>query len=213
MHLLIALSLSSLLSASLAIHAEYQQRARQLYLFKPLTTILIWYLAFRRPAGGAVFYHYAILIGLGFSLAGDIFLMFPQRYFLAGLGSFLLGHLAYIAAFVSINGPQISLWWLLPGLGYASGVLLFLRGKLGSLKFPVLAYMLVILLMAGQALELWSVSRSPLALCGAGGALLFLFSDTALAINRFHHPYRDSPLVVLGSYYCAQWLIALSIGG
>lgn len=211
--MLSTLSLSILISASLAIHAEYKQRARQLYLFKPLTTILIWYLAFRRPAGGATFYHYAIMIGLGFSLGGDILLMFPKRYFLAGLVSFLLGHLAYITAFASVNGPQISLWWVLPGLGYASGILLFLRGKLEAMKYPVLAYMLVILLMAGQALELWSASRSPLALCGAVGALLFLFSDTALAINRFHHQYRDSPLVVLGSYYCAQWLIALSIGG
>ncbi|MEA3309198.1 MAG: lysoplasmalogenase [Chloroflexota bacterium] len=211
--MLAAFSLGILISASITIHAEYKHRARQLYIFKPLTTALIWVFALQRPADGATLYHYAILTGLGFSLGGDIFLMFPQRYFLAGLASFWLGHLAYSTAFASINGPQISLWWLLPGLGYASGVLLFLRGKLGPMKFPVLAYMLVILLMAGQALELWSASRSPLALCGAGGALLFLFSDTALAINRFHHQYRDSPLVVLGSYYCAQWLIALSIGG
>src|SRR5438445_6209510 len=37
----------------------------------------------------------ALLLGL----AGDVFLMLPRDYLIAGLVSFLLGHLAYIAGF------------------------------------------------------------------------------------------------------------------
>ena len=42
-----------------------------------------------------------ILAGLVFSLAGDVFLMLPSDQFMAGLVSFLIAHLFYIAAFTA----------------------------------------------------------------------------------------------------------------
>src|SRR5262249_31512938 len=39
------------------------------------------------------------------SLAGDVFLMLPKDLFVAGLGSFLLAHLAYVAAFNTSPPP------------------------------------------------------------------------------------------------------------
>ena len=64
---------------------------------KALTTILIIAYAARRGRGDA--YARAILAGLVASLAGDVFLLWPQQGFLPGLVSFLVAHLAYLYAF------------------------------------------------------------------------------------------------------------------
>ncbi|MGB3713941.1 MAG: lysoplasmalogenase family protein, partial [Candidatus Promineifilaceae bacterium] len=44
------------------------------------------------------------------------------------------------------------------------------------------------------------------------GAIFFVISDTALAFNRFNAPIAQASLIVLATYYLAQWLIALSTG-
>ena len=44
-----------------------------------------------------------------------------------------------------------------------------------------------------------------------GGATAFVVSDAALAFDRFRGPLRAAPLAILGSYFPAQWLIALSV--
>jgi hypothetical protein len=77
---------SGLLPASLA------------FIFKPLTTLLV--IAHAWPRGAAAPRQQRLIrIGLMLSLAGDVFLLWPRQGFLPGLVSFLLAHLAYIAAF------------------------------------------------------------------------------------------------------------------
>ena len=94
-----------IISAALAIWGEYRGSRWQVYVFKPLTTLFVIWLAFVQPLDPVVnynwLYKWLIVIGLVFCLGGDIFLMLPERFFIAGLVSFLLGHLFYIAAFVS----------------------------------------------------------------------------------------------------------------
>ncbi|MBI4763489.1 MAG: hypothetical protein HY787_02635 [Deltaproteobacteria bacterium] len=40
---------------------------------------------------------------------------------------------------------------------------------------------------------------------------MFIASDTALGINRFRFPFEWSTLIVLGTYFPAQWFIARSV--
>jgi uncharacterized membrane protein YhhN len=79
------------------------------------------------------------------------------------------------------------------------------------MKLPVVIYMLVILLMAWQALSRWmgtGQAGSAPAFCGA---LLFTASDSVLALNRFRGRIRHAQFYILSTYFTAQWLIALSI--
>lgn len=76
-----------------------------------------------------------------------------------------------------------------------------------ELRLPVAAYVLVIALMAAQAVGRALVRASRAARCVAYGALLFMLSDTLLAVDRFVHPLAWAGLGVLGTYYAAQWLI------
>ena len=57
----------------------------------------------------------------------------------------------------------------------------------------------------------WLAVEEAGALLACLGAVLFVASDSALAVNRFRRPFAASQLVVLGTYFSAQWLIALSI--
>jgi uncharacterized membrane protein YhhN len=139
--------------------------------------------------------------------------MLPQDRFIPGLVSFLLAHLAYIAAFIRAAARPVSgtsVLPLIPLLAYGFAVFAILRPHLGPLMVPVLAYMLVILVMAWRAIEYARQYPTPGPLAAALGALLFVISDSALALNRFARPYRAGQAVVFGTYFAAQWLIALS---
>jgi uncharacterized membrane protein YhhN len=135
--------------------------------------------------------------------------MVPGDRFVAGLASFLVAHLLYIAAFASEKGglrnPAAA---TTVGL-FAVAMLAFLWPDLGALRVPVGAYVTVIGLMGWQAFARWG--HSPGAELAALGAMSFLVSDSALAIGRFRGEFSGGTLLVLCSYWLAQWLIARSV--
>jgi uncharacterized membrane protein YhhN len=90
----------------------------------------------------------------------------------------------------------------------AAGMAVFLFPYLGPvLKVAVPAYALVISLMAAQAIGRAAVVRDPASVAVAAGAVLFMASDTLLAINKFALPLPMAQFWVLGTYYAAQVLI------
>ncbi len=206
-----ALSVAALLTALVHIRAEHTGPRWRVYVCKPLTTGLILLLALQMDGPVSSFYRNAVAAGLVFSLAGDVFLMLPQNRFAFGLGSFLVGHFFYIAAFTSVQGFQVSLVCLAPFLLGAAVVYAMLLPHLGKLWLPVLVYVLAILVMAWQAAERWERVQDVSSLLAVAGALFFVVSDSALAFNRFRAPFRSAQGLVLGTYYTAQWLIALSV--
>lgn len=205
------LSLLALSTALLHIFAEYQGKRRLVYLAKPVTTTLLLIIAVVAPQPMSTFYQVAIVIGLLFSLAGDIFLMLPADRFLAGLVSFLLAHLCYITAFASVLRTWRLSWWGVPVILFAGGVYWLLRPHVGAMRLPVLIYMAIISLMAWLAISLYFQRGEGWALAAAVGAVLFVISDAALALNHFRQRFWSAQLLVLGSYYVAQWLIAMSV--
>ncbi|MCJ7773922.1 MAG: lysoplasmalogenase, partial [Desulfobacterales bacterium] len=106
-----------------------------------------------------------LLTGLIFCAGGDLFLALPQkRMFIAGLVSFLLGHVFYIAAFFHV--AQINpLTWVGSALAViASGwVYVWLRPHLGKMNLPVIIYILVITAMVAGAFSILGDSRIRLA--------------------------------------------------
>jgi uncharacterized membrane protein YhhN len=208
----ILLTLIILLSAIVEIWAKAQKRNRLVYVFKPLTTLLILGLALVSSTPPTPFYRWAVVLGLLLSTAGDIFLMLPGDRFLPGLGSFLLAHLAYIAAFTVGRDAFPRLLPLLPWALYGLLIFSLLRSHFGRMLLPATVYLVIILVMAWSALSAWAAQPSPGTLLALAGAVLFVVSDSALAWRRFRHKFRGADLVVMATYYAAQWLIALSAG-
>lgn len=146
------------------------------------------------------------------SLAGDVFLM-GQGLFIAGLVSFLLAHLCYIALF-RVGVPWLGSRPALAGtvlLGAGMYAFLWQGGLPADLRVPVAVYVLAIALMAAQAWARWRQLASRPALCVALGASCFMLSDSLLATNRFVQPLPWAPLWVLASYYAAQALIVIGM--
>ena len=131
-------------------------------------------------------------------------------WFLAGLATFFIGHILYIYAFRHVARKSVPIWIAIPLLLYGIGMALWIAvpqlmdGQL-ILGIAIIAYIGIILAMGWMAIR----TRLKLAIIGA---LLFMFSDSILAIDRFVSdiPYRDA--FVMLTYYAAQVFIAASIG-
>ena len=157
-----------------------------------------------------------IVIGLLFCLGGDVFLALPQdRMFLLGLISFLLGHVCYVIGFVWISGPSgMTLIGAIVTIVLGVVVYLWLKPHLGSMKIPVIAYILVISLMFIGAWSVLGMPQQPLAarLSIFVGAACFYISDIFVARDRFLKNAFTNRLLGLPLYYTAQFMIAFSIG-
>jgi uncharacterized membrane protein YhhN len=187
-------------SALLEIAAETTGHRRSVYLLKPLTTGLIVVLAATTPQAVSGFYRTTVVLGLLFSVAGDVFLMLPGDRFVQGLASFLVAHICYIVAFSSVAGSLSALGGLFL-LGWGAFLLGVLWARLGAYRVPVAVYAVVLLMMA------WTAIAARVAV----GALLFVASDSALALERFGRKHRWAQTMVLSTYFAAQLLIALSV--
>ncbi len=199
-----------IVSAVICLVGEYLDSAILVYVGKPLATIAVLLLAARSPTPVSARYRALIGAGLVCSLAGDVFLMLPSDQFIAGLTSFLVAHLCYIAAFAGNGGglrdPKAAAVFIV-----ALGMLTVLWPTLGALRLPVVVYVSVIATMAWQAIARWRRLGSTDAATAAAGATVFLVSDSTLALRKFRGDFPASALVVLGTYWVAQWCIAQSV--
>ena len=180
-------------------------------VFKPLTMVLAIALVATRPrAPGFARFDALLMAALAFSLLGDVFLMLPGR-FIPGLVVFLIAHLCYVALLRQGVGwlPRPAALAATLGVGAAIYALLF-PGLDPVLKGAVAAYVVVIAVMAAQAIGRAAALRDPASLAVAIGAVFFMASDTLLALNRFWQPLPMAQFWVLATYYVAQTLIAVN---
>jgi uncharacterized membrane protein YhhN len=152
--------------------------------------------------------------GIIFSWAGDVILEFSKvtaNIFVAGLICFLLAHIMYLTVFITTPGKNsisgYRLWLLLPVMIYGIALVTFLYGDLAQMKLPVIIYAIVILSMLSGAINRKEkVNRRSYWLVLAG-AILFVISDSAIAVNKFSLPFESSGIVIMSTYILAQYLI------
>ena len=153
-----------------------------------------------------------LLAGLVLSWCGDMFLLgTTQRFFLAGLISFLLAHIAYVVAF-SVNGLNVkwSIAAFLPVAALSILVAVWLTPYLpADMIVPVRAYTFVISLMVVTAIGAKGAGGTWLIPLGAA---LFYFSDLSVAAGQFVEPAFPNYVWGLPFYYAGQTLLALSAG-
>src|SRR5699024_6356102 len=150
--------------------------------------------------------HYFVLIGLFFSMIGDATL----NWFVVGLTFFLIGHLAYIYAFLqwqAFKKSHLLLLVILLPYGIWIGwqvVINLIDQDLSGLIAPVLLYILVILMMGFVAF----LTKNYFIFIGA---VLFILSDSILAWNRFVEEVEFSGILIMSTYYLAQFALATSL--
>ena len=188
---------------------------RAKYITKPLVMIVL--IAWLSLNGGWQYPAMFFMAGAVFSLLGDVWLMLPGNYFLAGLVSFLLAHLLYIIGF-SVETPVFTPLLILLSI-LVIGIAVFMTRRIRQgvfrktgarrIRWSVTLYSIVITIMFLFVLATigkpgWEpVNYLSIAL----GGLLFYLSDTLLAYDRFVTSIRHGRLFVRITYHVGQILL------
>jgi uncharacterized membrane protein YhhN len=157
------------------------------------------------------------LSALLFSWGGDVLLLFvplDASFFMAGLCAFLIAHFFYLYCLWQIRKAQqipFRPLLLLPVMLFGAAFCYLLWPHLGNFRIPVLIYGAILCLMLFSALQL-GFSRKNNRLI-AGGAALFVLSDSFLAWNKFHTPFSGADVLIMLSYGMAQYFLCAGIGG
>jgi uncharacterized membrane protein YhhN len=176
------------------------------YVAKPAVLVaLIAAAAALVPADGAV--RTAMVIGLTLGLIGDVLLMLDR--FVPGAAAFLLGHVAYVVAFLMV---PLFITALVVG-AILLALLLFicagpiLRGA-GERAPSMRAIVSVYLVALGAVLVLGSGTAVA---ATAAGVALFAVSDALLAYGRFVGPAPGGRVLVHITYHLGQALLVISL--
>ena len=176
-------------------------------------TLLISLIAFfsQRGLKTLLYPQKLFLFGLIFSFLGDV-LLIGDNYFVFGLGAFLIAQIAYTFAFYRSNFNQKGWVQKKPVLAavvftYTVLMIYFLKDDVGNLLPAIVIYASVISLMLLAAINRKGVAQKESFTLVTYGALLFVISDTFLAINKFSEPFYLANIAVMLTYGLAQYLL------
>lgn len=151
-------------------------------------------------------HHYLLVLGLLFCMLGD----YSLQWFVIGLFSFLVGHVFYIFAFNlrrrkrPINktiGIAIIVYGIIMAIIMINALI---KGNESGLIFPVILYIIVISIMVWTA---WLTKHIWLMV----GSFCFLISDSILSLSLFVGSIQGETLLVMSTYYGAQFCFARSM--
>jgi uncharacterized membrane protein YhhN len=161
-----------------------------------------------------------LILALFFSWGGDVLLMkSDEMFFILGLVSFLISHVFYIFTFrqfreeddaEALHGLQ-KVRFAFPVILYGTGLVIILLPHLGELVTPVIIYALVLTLMVLNALFRYKRTSASSFTMVFSGAILFMISDSLLAINKFLEPINYSGIWIMSTYISAQFLIVTGL--
>lgn len=182
---------------------------------KPL---IIPFLAAYYVAGTVPYRSKPLYIALLFCWIGDVSLMFVslnEIWFMIGLVAFLLGHLFYILTYRQHRSesseaelmPFQKMRFSLPVVLAGTGLVTILFPVLGGLKIPVIIYATTIIVMVMNAIFRFGRTNNKSFWFVMLGAILFMVSDSVLAINKFLGAIEMGGVYIMLTYISAQYFI------
>lgn len=181
---------------------------------KPLLMPLLLFYVYRSSIGKTSLRILLLSVALLFSWFGDLVLMQKSSdlYFMAGIGLFLLAQITYILVLKKSNyqQPRLDGKKLAPFVVY-TGLLFYFLLPAGDFTLPILVYGLVIMVMAIMArLREGNTSQDSFRLAFLG-SVLFVLSDSVLAINAFGSPIPYSGVWIMSTYCAAQYFLVMGL--
>lgn len=190
------------------------------FFSKPLILIglILYFYQVTKPIASTLL-RKSVLSALIFSWIGDVLLMWPEL-FVFGLGAFLMAHVSYLIGFkvaqktanklVPMNFLKLFVYNL-PIYFSAAFIYYLIYPNLGSLKIPVILYILVIVSMLSTARDRFGkVNPSSFWQVFVGGSLFFV-SDGIIALSRFYQDFPEAGILIMGTYAVGQLLIVMGI--
>ncbi|WP_157730164.1 lysoplasmalogenase [Tenacibaculum jejuense] len=176
------------------------------FIFKPLITstlVALYLVSVTKP-------NFWYVSALFFSFWGDVLLLFPEDFFVLGLLSFLITHVIYIkiiSGFIKKIKLGTKMFSFLAFLIYFSAIIFLIQNNLKELFFPVIMYGIVISLFGTTALLNYINNKTTESLWLFIGALIFILSDTILALHKFYSPQPIFLNSIMITYIVAQFYI------
>jgi len=179
------------------------------FVTKPLLTILLMFFVLTSHGNMKSPYLRRLMLALLFSFGGDVLLMFDSQ-FLTGLGSFLLAHVFYILFFLKIRYsnnpvPMCKFPIIFLHAAFLISFILFLLPHLGALKIPVIIYALALSITVQSSIHAFNLKWQSAGWYCIIGAVLFLISDSLIALGKFYQPLPANGVLVMVTYGLAQW--------
>jgi uncharacterized membrane protein YhhN len=166
--------------------------------------------------------HRIIFAALLCSWAGDTVLELPhvldrpqlnEILFMAGLLCFMATHVFYFTVFCLTPGKNYAVQkfirFILPVLIYGALLLYLMYDDLGAMRIPVIIYTVVLLAMLAAAINRYKKVNNLSYYLVLAGAILFVLSDSLLAVNKFSHPFSASSPLIMSTYVAGQFLIVI----
>jgi len=182
-----------------------------LFVFKPLILLSLLVLYVVSVSKRNKVY----ILALVFSFFGDVFLLFSgELYFITGLISFLIAHILFIRIVLKrIQKTVISklIVSIIPFLVLLILLISILYKSLNELLIPVIIYGITITIFGVVSLLDYLNTKSTKSLLMLIGAIIFIISDSILAINKFHTSTEIFSVMVMVSYVIAQYFIYRSM--
>jgi len=157
------------------------------------------------------------VLALIFSWVGDVSLMYQNNnpmYFLIGLSAFAVAQILYIFSFSRARYNNETVLSMGRQFGYSIPFVLIglvllwnLVPEAGDLAYPLIVYALLLLAMVIASILRMEQTNQPSFNQLFFGAILFLLSDSLLAMNKFLMPMENSGLFIMLTYLLAQWNI------
>lgn len=157
-------------------------------------------------------------LALILSFIGDSLLIFTDHhplFFMLGLGAFMIAHLVYI--FLNLNlieteDRKLKFHWSdILFAAYGLFMFRFVRPNLGEMMIPTLIYTVVICMMGITAAKRFRRSSKQSFILVLSGAMVFMVSDSLLAIDKFYQSFAQADLLIMLTYITGQFLIVRGI--
>lgn len=207
--------------AAIEVFAEATQNDLLRFIFKPLLMVILIAFYIKSMEGGWNKIHKIMVAAFAFSWVGDVALMFVkynENFFLLGLVGFLITHVLYIVAFVDVTDKQAphflktTPFILIPFLLYFAGLLYYVFPAVpGDFKIPVALYSATIAAMVITAVNRKGRVNADSFNYVIAGALLFMVSDSIIAINKFKSPFSTAGIFIMILYIAGQYAIAVGM--
>ncbi len=196
-------------SGWLYVDAAYRGPAWQRWAFKPITLILLLFLAWQAPMFNAI--SYLVLAGLCAALVGDALTLLPRQRMLYAVGAFFLSHLLYTIWFA--GQLTFTFFWPLPVILLVIGALLLVTiwTRLEEMRLPVLAFVGMTLVMVWVAGELWFLRPTDTAMCGFFGAALLLLGNIVWLVSQYRCRFRADTAIYAACYFAGHFFIVRAL--
>ena len=187
-----------------------QSHVKALFKILPFVLLFVYLIIGCSNASGPAGILLAVLL---FSAIGDVLLVYP-RYFIYGVAAFAVAQSLLIVHFS--NGGQFfyqidfeDIFSLICISIISLSLYFYMYPKFSqSLIVPAFIYTTLITMMLWCAIA--QRRNTALSIAGVTGAILFYISDTLLSINKWRKPLPMADVLVMGTYYSAQFLITFA---